>query len=362
MTANCTLVVDSIGSASPRVVQALQQGLHLPELDLVRRLYQAPSVLVAGLPEPTARGISDLLVKTGLETRVLSADEPFSPGTGGWDVALHVRDPQRLREVIAEIGSFLGCDGATAAQIAWSAPAALVGNVSAATVDALRRRFARLDVEVDASLAREARYDLFVQDLPAPLRTEMERVLKGRGVAVESAGALMAAGLDRSTADLIWQRFDQRATLKLLDRAFQRFDVRLERAPETPAFLDALVRETGMPPAAAPKVLRRLPLVLHGGVRHADLEARIGALSAHGATLTAHLSTLQSFDLQITQVRDLRLASRLLAALTGTEEEERARALRRLPLRVEGPLSAVKARWMRAELEAAGATVKLELR
>ncbi len=362
MNGSCNLVVESIGSASPRVVQALRHGLQIPEFELVRRLYQAPSVLLTGVPETTARGIGELLTHTGLETRIADADEVFSAGKGDHDVALHVRNPSRLREVITEISNFLGCDGATAAQIAWSAPSALVGSVSRATVDALSRRFAPLEVEVDASVSESARYDLFAQDVPAPLRMEMDRVLKAQGFKVEPTGALVAAGLTRPAADALWQRFEQRVKMRLLDRAFQRFDVRLDRATESPALLATLVRETGMPAAAAPKVLRRLPIVLHGGVRYAELAERMGPLVEAGATVSAHLLTLQSYNLVIESVRDTRLAAKLLSTLTGSKEEEQHRSLRRLPLRLEGPFTTVKARWMRDELKAADAVVRLEER
>ena len=362
MTETYNLVVESIGSASPRVVNALQRGLHLPEFDLVRRLYQAPAVLLAGVSEPLASGEGELLGQTGLRTRIVPSDAPFSPGQGDRDVALHIRNPARLREVIAEISAFLGVDGQTALTIATGAPAALVGRVSAATVEALIERFRPLEVEIDASLSENARYDLFVQDLPAPMRAELERALRAQGVTPIASGPLLARDLTRAVADGLWARYEHRVPMRLLDQAFQRFDIRLDKAPDTPAFAALLSELAGMPPEVVPKVLRRLPLVVVSGVRHADFLPLMGRLTEAGARATAHLVTLQHFNLVIEGVRDLKLTAAVLAALTDKPVEAQQTALRRLPLHLDGPLSGVRARWMRHELKSTGATVRMEER
>ncbi len=356
------LVVTSIGRATPSLHQALASALPLSSHAVLARLYQAPSILLDRISPELARGLAQVLRDAGLEVEVQPGDAPFEPGVGDREVALYVGDPSRARAVVVEVAAFLGCAPARAAQLLWQSPAVLVGRVSAATVEALRQRFEPLGVELDVSTADTARYDVLVADAAPGVRARVSAALRAEGVEVEPTGPLAALGLTRAQADALWRRLDRGMPVRLLDHTFQRFDVRLDAAPDTPSVRARLVEATGMPAHVAAKVLARLPVVLHQGVRHADVAARLGALAEVGARATAHLVTFQTFDVVVEHVTDLPATAAAIDGLLDEPVGELAQALRRLPLRLPGPFSPLRARCMRHELQAVGARVRLEER
>ena len=361
-TGDHRLVVTSIGRATPSLHQALVKSLPLSSQALLSRLYQAPSILLDEISPELGHGIAGVLRAAGLEVAVEPGDAPFEPGVGDREVALHVADPSRFRAAVVEVAEFLGCAPARATQLLWQSPAVLVGQVSVATVEALRQRLEPLGVELDVSTPDTARYDVLVVDPTPGVRARVLAALRAEGLPVQATGPLAALGLTRAQADAVWRRLDRGVPVRLLDHAFQRFDVRLDAAPDTPAVREQLVASTGMPPSVAAKVLARLPMVLHQGIRHAEVPARLQALAEVDARASAHLITFQTFDVIVEHATDIPATA---AAITGLLEEpidELAPALRRLPLRLPGPFSPLRARCLRHELHAVGARVRLEER
>ncbi len=356
------LVVTSIGRAAPSLHQALAKALPLSSQTLLARLYQAPSILLDGISLTLGHHLMDLLREAGLEVAVEPSDAPFEAGVGDCEVALHVSEPSRFRAVVVEVAAFLGCAPARAAQTLWQSPAVLVGRVSRATVDALRARLEPLGVELDVSTPPHARYDVLLADDVPGVRARVLAALRAEGIDVDTHGPLLAMGVTRAQADAVWRRLDRGIPVRLLDHAFERFDVRLDAAPDTEAVRTRLVEATGMPPRVAAQVLKRLPIVLHQGIRHADVSARLLALAEVGARASAHLVTFQTFDVIIEHTTDLAATAAAIAELTEPSGEPPTLALRRLPLRLAGPFSPLHARCLRHELRAAGARAHLEER
>ena len=74
------LVIESLGTGSPRLRVALQQLVPLSDEEAARRLLQAPSVLLAGVDAPLAEAAAEMLRQAGLQIAVLDADAPFEAG------------------------------------------------------------------------------------------------------------------------------------------------------------------------------------------------------------------------------------------------------------------------------------------
>lgn len=356
------LVVTSIGRATPSLHEALARVLPLSSQALLARLYQAPSILLDAISPELGHQLARVLRDAGLEVEVERGDVPFTAGVGDREVALHVADPSRFRAAVVEVAAFLGCPPARAAQLLWQSPAVLVGRVSAATVEALRRRLEPLGVALDVSTPDTARYDVLVADAAPGVRARVLAALRAEGLAVETSGPLAALGLSRAQADAVWRRLDRGVPVRLLDHAFQRFDVRLDAAPDTPAVRERLVEATGMPASVAAKVLRRLPVVLHQGIRHTEVPARLRALVEVGGRASAHLVTFQTFDVIVEHASDLPATAAAITGLFDEPIDELGSALRRLPFRLPGPHSPLRARCLRHELHAVGARVRLEER
>lgn len=357
-----SLDVQSIGKAGPEVHRALKRVMALPHQEIVARLYQAPSELLTGLEHGTATQIAEVLESTGLEIRVRPAEEPLPPGKADLDVALHLTDPGRLPEVAREVAAFLGCELPKAAQVVWSSPAMLVGQVSEATVRALRERLEPLGVELDLSRPEEASFDLYISPCAPAVRHRAAGLVRGEKAEVREEGPLLAMGLGVAPTQRLWRAFQASSIpVTVLNQDFQRFDLRLDRAPDTPALRQALVQTTGMPEKIVPKVLSRLPMNLLQGVRAAEVGPVLERFAALGAEVSAHLLAFRSFDLEITRVRDLTVAANLLGDLTDTHPDHWRGELVR-PTLVEGPFPQTRALWMRHELAAAGCKVLLHER
>lgn len=262
------LVVRSIGSASFSIIAALRQISARSEQELAERLFRAPSELFAGMPRETADKAAEVLRKAGLEVDVLAEGEAFTPGEGAFDIALLPGDYARMTEVARELTRLVGVDAKTARQMLCASPTILVGTVSSATVEAVRRRFAPLGVELLVSQPSASIFDVVVGDCAPMVRARLLATLESAGVAASlpaGEGApeahIIAAGLDKAAATHVWEQFGRKnPALRILDRAFERFDIRLDACPR--AAVPGLVALAGMPEKVALKVIERLPVVI----------------------------------------------------------------------------------------------------
>lgn len=359
---NFSVIVRSIGTAGPSVHAVLANSLPIAPERIARCLYQAPAVLFDALPENEANAIVELLTKTGLEVEAARRETPLEPGGPEYELAVHVREPERFRAIAVELARFLGCQPARAVKLLCSSPAVVLGQVSAATVEALGRRLEPLGAEVDPSRSAEAIYDVFVDADGREYRTRLERELRDAGVEILPEGPVVALGVSRSLAEKLWTRLGASPQWRLIDRAFQRFDVVLESAPDTAEASEAIVSVTGMPPAIVPKVRARAPVVLLSAVRLKEVDAALSTLGKVGVQVTARMVTLARWDLVISSVSNVTAAADVLARVLDRDAAPLNRALRSLPARIDAPVGLVQGQWIIEELEAVGAKAGLEAR
>lgn len=357
------VIVRSIGTASFAIVGALRQITTLSEQEIAERLFRAPAELFSGVPRASAEKAAELLRGAGLEVDVLPSGALFSAGDRDHDVALVPGDYARMSEVLKEVMRFLGVDGKAGRRILCGSPTILVGGVSEATVAALRKRFEPLGVALAVSQPSTATFDLVVCGCAPSVRSRLMETLRAAGAPMAEGGtadtSLIAMDLDRATAEQIWDRFGRKnPSLRILDRAFERFDIRLESCPRTA--IPELIALTGMPEKIALKVLERLPVIVQQGLTFEEARQSIARLAQAGARAVDELATLQTFSMVITAVADRARTAQLIRALLDLKEDAADALLRALPARIEGPLSLPHARWLQAELKAAGAAVKLE--
>lgn len=352
------LVVRSIGAAGIGLVRSLRRVLPFSEAEVAALLLQAPSTLLTGLDRAKAEALAGFLTENGLDCAATEGDAPIEDGAGDHEIALTVVDPARLAAVVLEVVRLLGVDVHTARGLVCGAPAVLLGGVSLATVNALRARFEPLGAALDASHAASARFDIYLGECAPALR---DRAL-ARLAAFGETGDGAVLGLDHNTAARAF------AALRALDvparvinRDFARYDVRLQAATDTPALRTHLEERARMPAAVIPKVLARLPIVVHGGLRHAETMTALAELAAAGAHATAEPIAFQRFALTLGEVREPRALVPLLCAIGGLEEAAAVGALHRRPARVPGPLTPTQARWLQHDLRRAGVEARLEL-
>ncbi len=353
---NAAVVIRSLHRGGAGIVRALAPHFDAPPAEIAARIFRAPAVL-ATFPEPLAARLVAVLLDAGLAVSLEDPDVAL-PAQPLHDVAVYVRDAGSLLALAAELAKITGTTLAEAASSLCATPATVLGGVSEATVEAMRARLAPLGAEVDASRTDTARYDVFAVGTDAGALATLHAVLTPLGVEV-GPPPLVAADLDHLTAARAWRELGARKLARVVDHAFQRFDVTLEWGPGDPAFVDALVAATGMPAALAPKVLARLPIVVLTGVRRAELDERVAPLVAAGARVRPELVTFRSFAPVVTALGDVDATAELLASIAELPDA-RAR-LDRLPAALP-PLGDLRARWLQAEVKRLGGRVSLEAR
>lgn len=364
-TGPARVVARSIGTAGVALVRSLRHVLPFADADIAALLFQAPSELIVGLEAPQAAGIVQLLRDTGLDCDVVLGDQLIASGVGDHEVALSVRDVDKIPAVIVEVVKLLGVDVAAARGLVCNAPAVLLGGISTATVGALRARFAPLGADLDASRSADARFDLFLGECPAATRDRAVDRLRAAVGKLEITGAaggpLVVPGLDHDTATRVWRELRSAdVPVRIVNRAFARYDVVLHAATDGDALRRHLTDRVGMPPAVIPKVLARLPIVIHRGLRHDELEAVLADLAAADARVVAEPLAFQRFNLALGEVREVRPLIPVISAIAGIDEAAALTGLRARPPRISGQFPPLQARWLQHELRRAGVDARLE--
>jgi len=344
------VVLASIGTGGFSHLPVLRRLRPVSDARLAELMLQAPSELALVGDAAAAEAISATLNESGLRTEAVPAEEPFQEGCGEFDIAVHLDDPERAPAIIALLCGLLGVDHVAARELLFGAPPALLGNVSAATVEALAPRFAALGATLVASRRDEARYDLVVGDCPPRLHAHLlERAGRERG-AMTDDGPLVVENLDRQAAErLLAEVVRSSSRASVLDRAFERFEVRIDACPGTSEAARCLIELTGMPPAVAGRIPANTPIVLLGDVDRARAQAALGALSKVGARAVADLVTFRRYRVRIERATRADAAERTIERVTG-----RAERIGALPHVLDATLAHGHARWLAVELCKAG--------
>lgn len=353
------LVVRSIGSAGVKWIDVLSRLRPAPDAELARLLFQAPSELLSNVPLDEGEQLVELLSSSGLEVELVSADEPFQPGVGEYDVALFVNDISQLPQVIAGVVEVVGAQVEEARRLLFNQPPVVLGQVSTATVAALRQRFEPLGVDVVASRLDEARFDVYLATESDTVRRRAAERLHSVGAEVVEVGevgqrdGLLAMGLDAEAADDVWQSMGQRTEgLKIVDQAFERYDVVLESLPDSSEAADCLVELTGMPAELVARVRGSLPVVVAQDLGADEMVDMLRSLAEVGADAVSELTTFQRFDLALPDAIVPSTAKALGSlGLEATETENG-------PM-IELRASRTAAEWVAIVLDRAGASTEL---
>lgn len=364
--AHHVVVLDSIGTSGMALVAGLKAATPIPENLLAQAFYRAPSVVARGLPRADADALCEQLTGAGLECHVQAESAPFVPGGDAYEIALDVRRFDQMARVLTELMSLVGMPLERARQALCQVPAMLMGRVSENTVKAVRTRLEPLGVEVMAAQPVKSVFDVYIGGASQSRPVALAPLLDRAGITAEHHGPpgshLVAMGLDHPSAMRLWELLrGTPARARVLNRAYQRFDVRLDTAPDTPQMRQLLIESAGMPERVVGKVLARLPIVTHPGVDYDMSAALLATIAELGGQATAQLTAFQTFAVELRTVGDVRRTAGLLAAVGGLERDDADRLVRnahRAP-RVEGPFTGHQARWLVHELEQVGTKARM---
>ena len=320
------------------------------DAELAALIYRAPSELLAKVDYGPERSWSRCWPRRP-QVELVGVDEAFEAGVGDLEVALAVQRFDNMLGVIEGVMRVLGVDHDAAMRMVNASPAVLLGGVSQATVDALARRFAPLGAEIDAT-----RHDAAVFDLAAEAGDDMTtRVLAellpdaDRSRSAAAGTVFHATGLDAAAAQSLWSELSRTAAnVRVINRDFQRFDVRLEDLPDTPEAIELLTATTSMSGERAQRALTRLPFVLAENVRGPRMVELLEAVRGCGGQATASLLALMSFGLSLKPGGDRTAARPWVEAIAG--ETAANQFSRPHSSAVAGPLTKTQARWLQYEL------------
>ena len=363
---DCRIIVHSIGDAGARMIGVLRKVLPLSESRLAALLYQAPAELIGGLAREQAEQINRLLRSTGLDSQVLGKDEAFTAGDASFEVALAIKGTSNMAAIAQLIMDVLGVNLEKARAILCASPTVLIGHISANTVEALRRRFAPLGVEIDVSRPASASFDVFLGECSVPERERVKQLLRDLQIIPfsngEAAQPLLAVGLSKGQADKLWDQLRRTSLpVRLVNRDFERFDLRLDQAPKSTAMIEFLVTTTGMPERIAVKVLEKTPVVIQQNIPFAKMAEYLETIAGLGGKASGHLLAFQVFSLIVEKVGDATATSSLLQALGGLSQEQALAAMSPVPV-MAGTMTNPQVRWLQQELRRVGTDSRVVLR
>lgn len=338
LSALSDVVVLGVGRAVPAIASQIAAGLGLRLEAVLDAIYRAPARLVAGIDAQKAVSLGNYLEELGLNVAVVaSGDAPPRPEF--FDVAVMLFQPSMAGTVSAAVAEFIGVGEAEARNLLLTPPGVVIGQVSAATVDALTARLPAGSARVVAAAHENARFALFA---PSPDPAQ-RRALAGRLRPDEqiSGDGLAVFGLDRARADELWRALRAPDRVRVVNEAFLTADIVLEAGPSNGAA--ALERLAAVPVDHYADLLALAPVPLEENVPYPAVEARLSDYAAAGFQVRAELA---SFAREMVEVVSAP-AEALTAAGLGAQ---------RAPC-LSPPLQRLAARVLRAELEAAGAEV-----
>jgi len=324
-------------------------------------LFRAPSVLLEGLDWNKGERLRDVLKQTGIDVELQPSNQTFQAGVGDWELALGVKDPGQLLAIIEETALLVGVDFEKAKALVLASPAVLMGRVSEATVAAVRARFEKLGCEVDASRTTQAVFDLVIETADPYTLRALELRLQELAAARSrlSPSQIMVTGLSAATTELLWAEVTRTsAKVRALNRDLQRFDVRLEQAPDTPEVRQWLTRAVGMPERVTQRALARMPFTLAENVPGKQMASLLQEAGTLDARASAVLLSLQTFSIDVAAGGDRAAARTWVQAIAGREVADQIATGK--PVRVAGPMTKLHARWLQHELRHCGVTAQLE--
>lgn len=360
------VVVNSVGDSGICVIKTLKRLSPLSETTLASLLYQAPSVLFKNLSREVADNINHLLLKAGLDSEVLSEYEDFSPGSSDYEIALAIKEMSCMDSVTQLVTEVLGGSVGNAREILCASPAVLMGKVSLNTVEALKRRFRPLGVELDVSRPDDALFDLFTEKFSSADRESVEQVVAEFHISVSEDNPdsrprqLLVGGLSKTDAERVRDCMHSGIPILIMNRDFERFDVSLDRAPSTREMLGFLV-STGISEKIALKALEKTPIIIYHNISFAKMSEYLETITALGGYASGHLLALQTFSLALEGVGDPKMTLRILQTLAKLNRKQALKVVNSIRS-VEGPLSSTRARWLKWELKQAGTEARMVLR
>ena len=256
---NHTIVINSIGTATPGASKVLSDVLKVPQDYMLKLLYNAPSVLFQKVDKDTAAKAEDTLTKLGLDVSVCAADDTIDLTSEQVDISVGIENVLDLPKVIEQLATFLGCKRAEVLNLLMKEPGIVLGNVSAATAEALKKR---VDANIHYSNPRKDLYTLILHDdVTDAQRKKIEKIAKS--TASKQQGTYIIEEVPYELAQQVWRTYQAENRVRLLNQSHQTAHLTLsDFEVDNRKHVAFLMEEVGMPMEILPDVHQALPITL----------------------------------------------------------------------------------------------------
>jgi len=353
LTAN--ILVTSIGTANPRICATIAQDLDLPSELFVRAVFQAPTILFKDISRETAEKLSRTLQRTGLQTKVCQTEPPATERL--YDVALHLNSMAESDDIFSEIANFIGSSVSEAVRLVSDAPGVILGDVSKATVYALAERMSGFDVQVLSACKTDSLYDLFLTKCDVFTQRYLTESL-GDKMEFLTNGGVMCRSLNHAQMEKIWMRMRTIKGLKIINQAFECWDIYLDGGQNSAASVKVLSETCNIPLEVCEQLFEHCPIIISENVLNADLKGILKKLTDSHLTVRAELTTFQHASITIKTAPKPKSCLTLLKSL-GLAKPEQAKL--KTPLTVPRALPSFDARMLCNKLNNLGCTYEMEV-
>lgn len=349
---NYSIIINSIGSASPIIAKFLSDSFNIKQEIILRMLYCTPSLIFHNIDKENAQKASELLRKLGLEIIITESNNDLPELPDLYDICLYINDPVKLPIVTEQLAEFLGCTIQEAFNLLLNEPSVVLGNVSKNTALALSNR---IDAEVVISKPREDLYTLSVLSADLKFLNQLKTVLNSSGIEFNPEKERVIENIGFEKGREIWRCMNSSNNLSIYNQSFQRYEIVLNEVDKTnQEHSEILNKKVGIPKEIINDVLKNLPVVLNESVNRKDLQDFL--LIYKKAGLKCTYNPIRSGDRQII-IESLTDKSKAEAVINqffpGTEINENVK-----PWILQKPVKPLIARYIGSCLEQLGCVVE----
>lgn len=310
------LIINSIGTATPRASKILSDALKIPQDYILKLLYNAPSVLFKKVDQETALKAEDTLTKLGLEVSVCKEEENIDLTTELIDISISFDNILKLPKVTEQLAVFLGCKQSEVLNLLLKEPSIVLGNVSVATAKALQKR---IDANVNYSNPKKDHYTVLISNNTNDRElSNIEKLLNLKAERQENLQVIENVTYEKS--QLLWRKYQSQKTIKLLNQSHQLVSITMNDFDlKNQDQVSFLINKIGMPKTILKDVYKALPITLFENINRKKSEEILNTCQQIGINTTIEKDFNFKKKLQVSNIQDSKKVIKVLAQFISKE-------------------------------------------